>query len=578
MLLAAAATIAVRTAPLGDATALPDCGGAGADACGQLFETPAASGPGGTMGFDGSFLGAHYDPSWGLPAGKVGFCTDESAPGTAGPGAGTIIPLPSGRWTAEQEAHVAWLVSLGQNNANPYTDLATASGEWTHAGSAISPRNRMASVHLAIRDATPDLGTGRRFELTGSTGGGAIFQNTLRPLATKLADEAARYAVRGVPRVAIAWVGAEPKGPGTYRLRLTLTDSTGAPIEYAPVVPTVTGATVSFAGDATATVYRNAVAAGFPTQDGFGTIPGDRTDGRAGLTGLDGIAEFNIVLATNTAGSVSLSGTTTSSTVQLVDGGTGGQDNVTTAGTQSFSATALFEKAPRETTWLKLVRGADNQTTPGVGVTFALRDADGRLIGNLTTRADGRTPPVELVDGTYTYTETAVPAGVLLDPTPRFLVVTTEILDPLVIDVVDAVTPTVQTQIHDLRRGGAASNTALEGDRIPLGDDATVTGTPGTRATVTVDFYVVTSTAALCSGSPLATVSGEVLVGANGTGRLTLTTPATWTAQEGTWVVHAAERVSVPAVGWVGPRRCDSVGERYTLTVVPETRTLDGTA
>ena len=30
-----------------DATALPDCGGAGAGACGQLFVTPAVSGPGG---------------------------------------------------------------------------------------------------------------------------------------------------------------------------------------------------------------------------------------------------------------------------------------------------------------------------------------------------------------------------------------------------------------------------------------------------------------------------------------------------------------------------------------------------
>ncbi len=580
-LAAVAATLAIVTGSidLADATALPDCGGAGAGACGQLFVTPAFSGPGGTMSFNQSFLGAHYDPSWGLAAGKVGFCTDESAGGLGGAGAGTVIPLPSGAWTAEQQAQVAWLVSVGQNNANPYTDLATVGGELSVAAGSVSPRNRMAAVHLAIRDAAPDLGSGKRFELTGSTGGGAIYNTTLAPLATALADAAALHAVRGTPSVALEWVGGAPRGAGTYRVRLTLTDSIGSPIEYAPVLPTITGANVSFAGNTTTRPYLNGVAAGFPTQDGFGTLPGDRTSGRAGITDLAGVAEFDITLATNRAGHLRLAGSTVSSRVELVDGGVGAQDNVTTAGTQTFLGTVTWAKALREVSWTKMVRGSNGQEVAGpAGVTFEIRNASGLVVATVATGSTGRTPSVELDDGTYSYTEIAVPDGVLIDPTTHAFDVSTTVLLPVVFRVVDAVTPTVQTFIHDLTRAGAMANTALEGDRIVLRDDATVTGTPGTVARVTVDFYVTNSAAFDCSTSPLASASRDIVVGVDGTGTGLLDPGVTWTATVGTFTVIAAERVSAPSVGWVGPRRCNSPTERFALKVVPRTRVVERTS
>jgi hypothetical protein len=577
--IAAATAVAVSTRHHANAIALPDCGGAGALACGQLFVTPASSGPGGTMGFDQSFLGAHYDPSWKLGAGKVGFCVDEAAGGLAGPGAGPIIAVPAGAWTAEQQAQVAWLVTVGQNAANPYIDLPITAGEVTFGGASVSTRNRMAAVHVALRDAAPDLGSGRRFEVTGATGGSPTFRTVLAPLAETLANAAATNAVHGKPVVALQWTNGEPRGPGTYRVRLTLTDALGQPIEYAPVLPTVAGATVVFVGDQTSRPYVNAAAAGFPTQDGLGGIPGDHTPGRAGITNLAGVAEFDLTLATNVAGRLELAGTAVNSDVELVEGGVGAQDNVTSAGSQPFLGVVSWNKTFREVRWTKLVRGVDGKSGVGpAGVLFEVRNASGIVVATLLTGADGRTPTVALDDGTYTYREIAVPDGVLLDPALRTVDISTATLEVFVVAVTDAVTPTLQTFIHDLTPNSTAANTALEGDKIALVDDATVTGTPGTLAHVKVEFYVTSAGAVLCSGAPLATAEGDVVIGETGYGSLTLDGKTTWTATVGSFTVVAAEQISVSSAGWSGPKRCDSPTEQFTLKVVPVTRVLERTA
>jgi hypothetical protein len=577
--LALTAGVVVSTRHHANAVALPDCGGAGALACGQLFVTPASSGPGGTMGFDQSFLGAHYDPSWKLGAGKVGFCVDEAAGGLAGAGAGPIIPLPAGAWTVEQQAQVAWLVTVGQNRANPYVDLPLVDGETAFGGTAVSTRNRMAAVHIALRDAAPDLGSGRRFEVTGSTGGSATYRAVLAPLAETLANAAAVNAVHGKPVVGLQWVSSAPHGAGTYRVRLTLTDELGQPIEYAPVLPTVAGATVSFVGDQLSVPYVNAAAAGFPTQDGPGEIPGDHTPGRAGITNLAGVAEFDITLSTNVAGRLDLAGTAVNSQVELVEGGVGAQDNVTSAGSQPFLGVVSWAKTFRDVRWLKLLRGVDGKSVPGpAGVTFEVRDATAAVVATLTTAADGRTPTVSLDDGVYTYREIAVPDGVLLDPTPRTVDVSTATFDVAEVEVTDAVTPTVQTFIHDLTPDTTAPNTALEGDKIAFVDDATVTGTPGTRAQVRVEFYVTPAGTALCAGVPVATAEGEVVIGNNGYGSVVLDGNATWTAAVGSFTVVAAEQISVASAGWAAPRRCDSPSEQFALNVVPVTRVLERTA
>jgi Prealbumin-like fold domain len=575
---AIASGVAISTRHHANAIALPDCGGAGALACGQLFVTPALSGPGGTMGFNQSFLGAHYDPSWKLGAGKVGFCVDEAAGGLAGPGAGPIISLPTGIWTAEQEAQVAWLVTLGQNGTNPYVDLPSTGGELNFGGSAVSTRNRMAAVHIALRDAAPDLGSGRRFEVTGSTGGSATYQSVLAPLAETLANAAAINAVHGKPKVALQWVKGEPRGAGTYRVRLTLTDSLGQPIEYAPVLPTVAGATVAFAGDQTSRPYVNAAATGFPTQDGLGGIPGDHTPGRAGMTDLAGIAEFDITLATNVAGRLELAGTAVNSQVELVEGGVGAQDNVTSAGSQPFLGVVSWNKAFRDVRWMKMIRGIDGRSTAGpAGVIFEVRNTAGVVVATLTTGTDGFTPSVALDDGTYIYREIAVPEGVLLDPTSRTIEVSTTTLTVVVVEVTDAVTPTVQTFIHDLTPGSTEPNIALEGDKIAMVDDATVTGTPGTRVHVRVEFYVTAVGTALCTGTPIASAEGDVVVGDTGSGSLVLDGQAAWTATVGSFTVVAAEQISVPSLGWSAPKRCDSPTEQFALKVLPITRVLERT-
>ena len=429
----------------------------------QSWPGTGAGGNGGPF----SFIGAHYGAMWQVPAGPnnsqgVGYCVMEDV---AGEGSVTLQPDPA-EWDVGEMARAAALMSsfggdrvvpYGIDSSGPY-DIA--SGEWQQPsllGGGEYTRRRHVAVNFGVKmfldDVSPSgavagLKLARDTSVVNGSGGEFSALRNGYVMAQRLATVAEiQHAVGGV-QLQMVWStpdGAAPGGPGSHVVEVRATDGTGKPVGYIPIVVMsdigIDGArtigataTVDRTGDtADDTARWNAAAAlGWPTMDMAGALAADARFGfAANPAGADvtdslGVARFTVSIAADTW-ELAFHAQAPTADVSLYSG-TGIQGQVTWAGgPQSASVHAAVSPPPPPPPPAaagtfgvrKVLDATDVQNERDMsGFEFEVATADATVIGRLTTAADGRTPPIEAVAGTYTIREIGRPswAGVLGDP------------------------------------------------------------------------------------------------------------------------------------------------------------------
>ena len=421
-----------------------------------------------------SFIGAHYGAMWHVPPGPnnsqgVGYCVMEDV---AGEGAVTMQPDPA-VWDVGEMARAAALMSsfggdrvvpYGIDSSGPYD---VGSGEWQQPslfGGGEYTRRRHVAVNFGVKmfldDVSPSgavagLKLARDTSVINGTGGEFSALRNGYVMAQRLATVAEiQHAVGGV-HLQMVWStpdGAAPIGPGNYAVEVRATDGTGKPVGYIPIVvmsdigidgARTVGATASVdrTGDSVDDTARwtAAAALGWPTMDMAGALAADARFGvganpaGADVTDSSGVARFAVTIVADTW---ELAFHTQAPTADVsLYSGTGIQGQVTWTGSpQSASVHVAVSPPPPPPpappppapvvgafAVRKVLDAVDVQASRDMsGFEFEVTAADATPIGRLTTAADGRTPSIEAVAGTYTIRETARPswAGVLGDAGP----------------------------------------------------------------------------------------------------------------------------------------------------------------
>jgi hypothetical protein len=430
---------------------------------GSIAASPTmASWPGTGVGRNGgpfAFIGAQYGSLWSIPAMAnnslgVGYCVMEDI---SGEGTVSLRPDPPA-WDAGETARAAALMSsFGGDQVVPYGIDASgpydvATGEWQHPllfGAGEYTRRRHVAVNFGVKmfveDVSPSgVATGRKLARDTAVvdGSGDNFP-ALRDgytVARRLADVAEiQHAVGGV-HLELRWGTADgeaPPAPGTYPLEVRVTDATGKPVGFVPVVQLSDagvgdgrsiGALAALDPSASTAddVARStaASATGWPTMDMVTRLVDDdaylvgTAPASAGVTDAAGIVRFHVVIDRPEWELAFLAQAPTSD-VSLY-AGTGIQGQITWAGAPQSAI--VHEVAPPMPTGTLRVRKLLDPADIGTGrdlsgfeFTVAAVADTGTAAGDETdevvvrTDASGVTPPIELPVGRYWVVERTTP-------------------------------------------------------------------------------------------------------------------------------------------------------------------------
>jgi hypothetical protein len=425
----------------------------------QSWPGTGAGGNGGPF----AFIGAHYGSLWQVPASVnnsrgVGYCVMEDV---AGEGAVSLRPDPPEWDTGEMARAAALMSTFGGDRVVPYGIDASgpydvASGEWHQPGlfgGGEYTRRRHVAVNFGakmfLEDVSPTgavagLKLARDTAVVDGSGGEFAALRNGYVMAQRLADVAeVQHAVGGV-RLQLVWAttdGAAPTQPGTHTLEVRASDATGKPLGFVPIVVLseigIDGArtvgavaAVDRSGDSADDAARWSAAAslGWPTMDMAGSMAADSRFGLAtnpsgaDVTDASGTAHFDVTV---TGSDWQLAFHTQAPTADVsLYAGTGIQGQVTWTGPpQSASVHVVVTPPPPPPpppppapavgafSVRKVLDAADVQGDRDMsGFEFDVAAADGTPIGRVVTTADGRTPSLEAVVGTYTITEVGRPS------------------------------------------------------------------------------------------------------------------------------------------------------------------------
>ena len=229
---------------------------------GEVAPSPTIeSWPGTAAGHNGgafAFIGAQYGSLWSIPPSAnnsmgVGYCVMEDV---GGEGTVALQPDPAA-WDAGEMARAAALMAtFGGDRVVPYGIDASgmydvSSGEWQEpslfGGGEYTRRRHVAvgfGVKMFVEDVSPSgVIAGRKLArdtaiVNGSGGEFSALRNGYLMAQRMAAVAELQHAVGGV-RLEMVWDtpdGAPPTVAGTYRLDVRVTDSTGKPVGFVPVV------------------------------------------------------------------------------------------------------------------------------------------------------------------------------------------------------------------------------------------------------------------------------------------------------------------------------------------------------
>jgi hypothetical protein len=437
---------------------------------GQVAPSPtSASWPGTGTGRNGgafAFIGAQYGSLWSIPPMAnnslgVGYCVMEDVGGE-----GTVaLRADPVEWDAGEMARAAAVMAtFGGDRVVPYGIDASgtydvASGEWQHPalfGGGEYTRRRHVAVNFAVKMFVEDVSptgaaAGRKLArdtaIVGGTGGEFSALRNGYTVATSIARTAeAQHAVGGV-RLALVWGtpgAAPPTSPGVYPLDVRVTDASGKPVGYVPVVQLsgigIDGnrssgavATVDTTGDtADATARRNAAAAtGWPTWDMTGQLVADARFAvgehrlAADVTDIAGVARFTVAIS-GPSWELGFHTQAPTSDVGLYSG-TGVQGQITWQGPPQSASVHQRVDEPGRIVIRKTLDATDVQGARDMsGFGFDVVRADDVTVGQALTGPDGRTAPVIVPIGRYRIVEGARPnwASGLVDDGPVTVTVT----------------------------------------------------------------------------------------------------------------------------------------------------------
>jgi hypothetical protein len=438
---------------------------------GAIAPSPTmASWPGtgaGTNGGPFAFIGAHYGSLWGIPAGPnnsmgVGYCVMEDL---AGERTVTLRPDPP-QWDAGESARAAALMaSFGGDRVVPYGIDASgpydvATGEWQHpdlfGGGEYTRRRHVAvnfGVKMFVEDVSPSgVVAGRKLArdtavVDGSGADFAALRSGYR-VAQHLATVAdIQHAVGGIT-LRTVWGthdGRPPTRPGTYPIAVHVTDSTGKPVGFVPVLqlseigigPNRSSATTAIVQTADKTPddharWSAAAATGWPTLEMGSRLAADArfrlpTEPRsADVTDANGTARFDVTI-TSASWELAFHAQAPTANVDLY-AGTGVQGQITWSGPPQSASTHQAMTGRGRFVVRKALDAADIQGDRNMaGFTFvvvarpgpdpaadAALSADpvglaGSAVATVTTGTDGRSPTIELPPGPYRIVETGRP-------------------------------------------------------------------------------------------------------------------------------------------------------------------------
>jgi hypothetical protein len=285
-----------------------------------------------------AFVGAQYGSLWSIPPGMnnsmgVGYCVMEDVGGE-----GTVAhqPDPTAWDTGEMARAAALMATFGGDRVVPYGIDASGAydvvtGEWQQPslfGGGEYTRRRQVAVNFGVRmfleDVSPSgVAAGRKLAgdtaiVNGSGGEFAALRNGY-VMAQRMATVAERQHAVGGVTLQMVWGtpdGLAPTGAGSYPLEVRVTDATGKPIGYVPVVQlseigiddnrsvgaaAIVNGSTDTADDATR--WNAAEQNGWPTMDMGGRLTMDRrfaigeNPQAADVTNDNGVARFDVSVA-----------------------------------------------------------------------------------------------------------------------------------------------------------------------------------------------------------------------------------------------------------------------------------------
>ncbi len=432
---------------------------------GSIAPSPtSASWPGTGPGNNGgpfAFAGAQYGSLWNLPTSAnnsagVGYCVMEDERGEGA----VSLQLDPAAWDVGETSRAAavmatfggdQVVPYGIDHGGPY-DVGT--GEWAHPslfGGGEFTRRRQVAVNFAVRMFLDDLSPsgvagGRKLArdtavVNGSGGEFSALRNGYE-VAQYMADVAdVQHAVGGVS-MEMVWGtpgGVAPAAPGRYPLEVRVTDSTGKPVGFVPVLQlSALGIGADRSSGATAHVvtatdtpadrarWDAATAAGWPVWSMNGQLA---TDPRfavdadplaADVADRDGVARFDVDIAAE-AWELAFHVQAPTSDVDLY-AGSGIQGQVTWIDTPQSASVHQRHVASGRFSVRKVLDDADVQGQRDMsGFSFEIVDVESEaVVATVVTGVDGRTPTVEAAYGDHRITEVGRPAWAapLTDPGP----------------------------------------------------------------------------------------------------------------------------------------------------------------
>jgi hypothetical protein len=428
---------------------------------GEIAASPtSASWPGTAPGRNGgpfAFVGAHYGSLWGIPSGPnnsagVGYCVMEDL---AGERRVTRQPDPPVWDGGEMARAAAVMASFGGDRVVPYAIDASgpydgASGEWQHPsllGGGEYTRRRHVAVNFAVKmfveDVSPaGVAAGRKLARDTAVVGGAGDDFPALREGYRVAQHLARvadvqHAVGGIT-LRITWGtpgGALPSSPGTYPLTVAVTDSTGKPVGFVPVLQLSAigiGTDRSVAARATVATrtksrddrarWAAAAATGWPTLEMGSRLADDprfalrHHPDSADVTDATGLARFDVTID-GPAWELAFHAQAPTANVDLY-AGSGIQGQITWSGRPQSASIHQRTDGPGRLSIRKVLDATDVQGGRDMsGFVFTVDAAsspdtalDTAPVARLVTGADGRTRSVELPVGEYRVTEVDRPS------------------------------------------------------------------------------------------------------------------------------------------------------------------------
>ena len=502
---------------------------------GEIAPSPTmASWPGTGPGANGgafAFIGAHYGSRWGIPARPnnstgVGYCVMEDV---AGERTVTLQPDPPAWDRGEMARAAAVMASFGGDRVVPYTiDAAgpydVASGEWHHPrllGGGEYTRRRHVAVNFAVKMFVEDVSpsgvvAGRKLArdtaVVAGAGSDFVALRNGYEVARHLADVADLHHAVGGITLQTTWEtpdGAAPTTPGIHPLRVRVTDSTGKPVAFVPVLQlSATGIGDARSSGASAAVamsnksaddrarWHAAAATGWPTLTMSRRLGDDRrfalgaNPRSADVTGSDGVARFDVTID-GPSWELAFHAQAPTADVELY-AGSGVQGQITWAGQPQSASSHERMEMPGRIAVRKVLDAADIQGDRDMsGFVFDVLSTagDGAVVASASTGTEGVTPPIELPVGEYRVVETGRPAWaaglgdggpvtIAVDPAPS------ADAHPVEVVYVNAVpSASITTHASDAADGDKYLSPAPADDPRPfVVDSVTYTGlVPGTR-------------------------------------------------------------------------------------------------